>query len=396
MYKASGIWNWIEKVQQINTMLARDYTKKKEYHIGWSRNHAIKFTNKNMFFNKYKYTAGALEDKRTEIEQEKDYLFEEMVSSPDLVNWTEKTKDEWRSFPIFSQDGSGSCVAQTMRKMLGIMHWLKDGVFIDFSASHIYQRRINKTKGGMGSNDVFKIAQQGTTLNLLAPSDDMTDDEMDIVKVQDYQEKIGEVFKIGNYVTIPSDIETIASVIQKTGKGVMVWFYFKHSEWTDVPFIKYPTLQRSLSTTSRHSVTAVDFTLYKGKRALIIEDSWGKKYGLGGRRIITEDFFDERNYYAAYPINFKFEEGDETSTFKFTKTLEFGQRNSDIVELQDVLKGKGFFPTNIQSTGYYGSITAKAVLAFQLAFYVDDPMVLNDLAGRIVGPKTIATLNDIN
>ncbi len=203
----------------------------------------------------------------------------------------------------------------------------------------------------------------------------------------------------------------------------MVWFYFKGDEWTDTPTVKYPDLNLYAGDTSRHSVTAVDFTLYNGKKALIIEDSWGKLFGLNGQRVITEDFFRVRNWFAAYPINFAFDDqaqpqpepqpspGPGKPKYTFTKPLVFilwdiaknqpanlalhENQKSDVVALQNILKYEGCFPSNVASTGYYGSITAKAVYAFQVAHKVAPLSELDSLRGRRVGEKTIKALNEI-
>ena len=82
-------------------------------------------------------TSGALIDTRTEAQKLKDLRFEEIVASANPVNWVEKSPSQWRKFPIFNQDGSGSCVAQTEAKELGIMRWLKDGVYV-ISAQPIF------------------------------------------------------------------------------------------------------------------------------------------------------------------------------------------------------------------------------------------------------------------
>ena len=101
-------------------------------------------------------------------------------------------------------------------------------------------------------------------------------------------------------------------------------------------------------------------------------------------------------------LNFKFNDKSNQTTNKpkytFTKTLKFSSIyiiNEDVKHLQDILKYEGLFPINIDSTGYYGSITAKAVLAFQLKYKVDSINELNALMGHIVGPKTIAMLNKL-
>jgi hypothetical protein len=339
---------------------------------------------------------GAKLDTRTEEEKLKDYKFEEIVSSIAPVNWKEKKQNDWRKFPIFDQDGSGSCVAQTMAKLLGIMYWLANGIYVHFSATHIYQRRFNKPEGGMNGDDVFKIASEGVTLEELVPSQNMSDSEMDAVVIPEYKKKVGEIFKISkNWITIPiKDIETVASVIQQTGKGVMLWFYFRHDEWDKDPSVKYNDLVLGAPTTARHSVTGVDFTLYNTQKAIVIDDSWGPKAGNGaGQRVIDEAFFNARNWYARYPMNFQFAEGAEPNkpiyTFandmKFSATVTYG--NPDIIALQNCLKYLGLFPVNTESTGYFGALTKKAVQDFQKKYGLNPD--------GVVGKITRSKLNEL-
>lgn len=352
------------------------------------------------FLNHFKEEkgTGALLDTRSKDKQLKDYHFSEIVVTVNPVNWVEKPQSEWRKFPIFNQDGSGSCVAQTMGKLLGIIYWLKNHNYVHFSATHIYQRRSNKPAPGMGGVNAFDIACDGVTLEELVPSQNMTDEQMDGVDIPDYKQKVGEVFKISsNYIQLPvaKDIDTIASVIQTTGKGVMLWFYFKRDEWTNHPVIKYPWLKNE-GDVARHSVTGVDYCLVKGKKCLIIEDSWGTSYGLAGQRIIDEEFFNSRNFFAAYPMNFSFDNSVIPKPhYNFTKTLSFGENSEDIVQLQKILQYEGFFPVNVDTTGYFGSITSKAVLGWQLKHAVASVEELQSLQGRVVGPKTVAKLNEL-
>jgi len=266
--------------------------------------------------------------------------------------------------------------------------------YVEFSPCHIYTRRSNKPHGGMAGVDAFAIAQKGVTLEVLTPSQKMSDQTMDETFVDGYKKEVGEIFKIGNYITLPiRDIETVASVLQKTGKPVMIWFYFKGDEWNrEVPIIKYPNLSAGGLGVGRHSVTAVDWTLYKGKKAIVIEDSWGSGFGIKGQRIITEDFFNVRNFFAAYTMNFQFDEDVEKPKHRFDVDLEFGQTNKEITILQDILKYEGLFPQNVNSTGYFGAITKKAVQDFQLRYGVANQTTSG--FGR-VGPKTRAKLNSL-
>jgi hypothetical protein len=341
---------------------------------------------------------GALNDIRSTREKLRDYSFAEAVATIDPVPWKEKSESEWRMFPIYNQNGSGSCVAQTAAKLLGVSYWLKNKEYVHFSATSIYQQRVNKPSPGMMANDAFQIiSKHGATLEVLTPSQDLTDQEMDETNIPEYKRAVGRVFSVPNYLAAPqANIEAIASIIQKTRKAVMVWFFFEASEWTDVPVVKNTNLNVLSSHALRHSVTAVDFTLYNGKKALIIEDSWGPGHGKGGRRIITEDFFLRRNYYAGYLMNFKFDtEAVVKPHHRFSTQLSYGQTNPEIRILQDMLKYEELFPANISSTGYYGGITAKGVLEFQKKYKVASLTELEALQGMVVGPKTIDKLNQL-
>lgn len=330
------------------------------------------------------FQSGALIDNRTPEEKAKDYKFDEIVAKANPVDWKEKRASEWRSFPVQNQNGSGSCVAQTARKLLRVLIWLKTGRDLDFSASHIYQRRVNKPAGGMGGVDVFEIMKQGVTLNAMMPSDDMSDEEMDGVPTTYFDEKIGEVFKIDNYVQpTPGDFETVASIIQTTGKAVMVWFYFTSAEWSrTIPKIINANLTTYEADASRHSVPAVDFGLKNGKKYIKVEDS-AHFAGLT-EHFIDEEFFAKRNFFIGYPINFKYSVKETFTVLPITKTLKFGMRSIEVVNLQKMLQERGYFPDNSQTTGYFGAVTLKAVKDFQKAqgLTVDG----------IVGPNTIEAL----
>lgn len=72
------------------------------------------------------------------------------------------------------------------------------------------------------------------------------------------------------------------------------------------------------------------------------------------------------------------------STFRFTKDLGIDMDNSDVIQLQKLLRDEGFFtyPTN---TGYYGLVTQKAVQDYQKFYDIR-------ITGY-VGPITRAQLN---
>lgn len=343
----------------------------------------------------HEFQNGAAIDTRPEERKLKDFFFAEAVATANPVNWVEKAKSDWRRFPVQDQNGSGSCVMQTIRKSAGVLLSLKEN-YVPFSAAY-YQLRSNKPAAGMIGVEAFDIwMKHGLPLEQLVPSEKMTDAQMDAIKVEQYEKDIAKVFAIGGHIGIPNgDFETVASVIQTTGKAVMVWFYFTSQEWSqEIPTIINPNL--TIETGNRHSVAAVDCFLFGGKKYLLVEDS--AHFGGHTYHLISEEFFKARNWFARYPVNFKFAEPTPEVPkpfYHFTMTMEFGETSPHVVKLQDILKYEGLFPINSSSTGYYGAITAKAVLSWQKKHSVAPVEELDALGGRRVGAKTISKLNEL-
>jgi len=335
---------------------------------------------------------GALIDERPEEEKIKDYTFKEIVASADTPNWKEKKESEWIKYPIYNQGNSDQCVAFTLIKLMAITHLKDEGEWIEFSASDLYERRINNT-AGMGSDDAFRLLQTGgVTLAQLYPNKIINNNTHRNLIKKHYR-KVGEVFKIENYIHASTkDMDAVASIIQKTGKGVMVWFWGSFKEWDRVEPSLIDTQTNLFSASVRHSVTCVDFFLINGKKFLLIEDSWGNK-GKEGRRLVSEDFFSRRNYYAGYLMNFQFESSNTSEKYFITKPQKFGDTNEEIKEIQRYLQNKGYFPKNISLTGFYGAITANAILSWQLDNKVDREAVLLDLRGHFFGVKSLKVLN---
>jgi len=367
---------------------------------------------------------GAVDDPRSPEEQAHNYPFAEVVglANTNQVKWVEKKQPDglqyelndktWRRFPVRDQDGSGSCVAQTLAKLMGILAFLRWGVFIVFSAGHIYMRRKNKPAAGMWADDAYQIAQKGVTFEEFMPSDKKDDNALDTTFESELHKKVN--LAINNYIWLPTgDLETVASVIQTTKKGVMTWFRFHYNEWSEVPKVL-----QSAYPPNHHSVAAVDFTLYEGEKSLPIDESWGEGAGtvtMDGQRVIKESWYKARNTHASYPMDFKFD-GNSVPTPQpklFERPLVFipldlntqevmldfvpthNYQIDDVKRLQDILKKEGLFPSNVGSSGLYQEITRKAVKAFQYKYAVASAAELEEVDGKRVGGKTIAKLNEL-
>lgn len=343
---------------------------------------------------------GVLFDERPESEKEKDPKFSEMVAAASPVPWREKKDSELRVFGVQNQDGQSSCVANSGRKALRVIFKVNHNLDVDFSSGHIYRRRANYPDGGMSMPDLSRILEAGTTLEQFKPSDGLSESQVNAMKFEPYMEEVAKVFKTGKMVDVPPfDIETVASIINVTGKAVVLFYYFTASEWgRTTPEIYSPNLNLYGSATLRHAVAAVDFTLRNGKKCLLIEDS--AHFGNINRRFVTDDFHKKRGYGAAYPVYFKFAEpvGGKPQHF-FGTAMNFGEQSKEVAWLQKCLQYDQTFPSNIavdttKPANYFG-ITAESVLKFQKKYKVAPDSELDALAGKKVGPATLAKLNSL-
>jgi peptidoglycan hydrolase-like protein with peptidoglycan-binding domain len=80
-------------------------------------------------------------------------------------------------------------------------------------------------------------------------------------------------------------------------------------------------------------------------------------------------------------------------SYNFANDLKLGASGPDVTALQQFLAYDGVF--NLAPTGYYGQITAQAVLAFQLKYLLSSATTLEELGGDVVGPSTRAKLNGL-
>lgn len=341
---------------------------------------------------------GLIEDPRLDFQKEKDYQAEEVFCfAPEAFQWKEKAEADWHKYPIFNQDGSSSCVAQAVTKALGIENYLEEGKFVHYSARDIYSQRSNFPSKGMWFQDGMSIGyKKGATLEQLMLSQGLNEVTMNNGDDRKQIDKeIALIGKGGNYLTLNVNIDTIAQVIEPTGKPVVLGVKFGDNEWNRViPKILVDKSQANYG----HAIVATNAFLYKGKKALLIEDSWGVKSGKDGRRIITEDWFNLNRIIAAHCYlelrnDWRNSEDKLAPSHKFKVDLKFNTKNDDNVMLQECLKYEGIFPSNVDSTGYYGNITARAVYEYQVKYKVAPLDELDLLKGRLVGPATRAMLN---
>jgi hypothetical protein len=336
---------------------------------------------------------GCIKDPRTQEEKQEDYRSEEVLASAPVV-WREKPRSEWRKFPIFHQSNSSSCVGMTYAKLLGVENFLEEGKWVDFSARDIYSQRMNKPNLGMWSQDAANICyKKGATLEQLMPSQKLGEADMNNdTDRKEIDRQVALVGKAGGYLSLPFSFDGIANIL-RTGKAVALVAWFNPGDWRTGEVITRTHGQYG------HLVAAVDYTLYKGKRAIVFDNSWDYSWGFDGQGVLVEGNEAGVRDYCVYlkDLNNNWRGGIEIEKpkFVFTKNLEFGMRNNDIVALQKALKYFECFPQDSDATGYYGNITAKAILKWQLEYKVDTKEVLDSLGGRVFGPKSRSSMSQL-
>lgn len=81
--------------------------------------------------------------------------------------------------------------------------------------------------------------------------------------------------------------------------------------------------------------------------------------------------------------------------YLFVRPMAYGEATVDVKALQKALQLDGVFPATQEITGFYGGITASAVIAFQKKYNVASLVEILFLRGRKCGPKTLAKLNSL-
>jgi len=335
----------------------------------------------------HNYFTGLLPDTRTEAEKAKDWKSTELYAMGTPLSFRTVSEGDWKKYQVRNQDGSGSCVANTVAKMLEVKRAMAKGDSIKFSHAPIYLNRSNKPSTGMIGVNALELATKfSSCLETIVPSENMNDGQLDAIQLPKNYEDLNNLSVPTHYTTCPVDFDYIASMIEKEGCA-MIWVNTDYQSWCkDIPTVG------GKKGVVVHSITAVDYFNFNGVDYILIEDSWGKFGKYNGQRLLTREFFKDAVWFAGILLDFKYDVTD-LAFQPFNTVMEFGQSSSEIKRLQQLLQARGFFPSGQECTGYYGAITALAVYQMQIKYAVDTLTELNALRGKRVGRKTLLKIN---
>ena len=319
---------------------------------------------------------GVIEDPRSAEAKAKDFQHKELAGAV-LINWVVKDPSIWKKYSMRNQNGASDCVGNGCAKAFETQSGIVE------SAHPIYRSRSNYPGLGMWLQDAGDIGIKiGTATEQADPSNNTTEAQMDLPIT------VPLTVKARMYVMVDvSNIDNIAEAIE-IAKSCPIIINGSLSEWTNVP-VYNPNGKIDLS----HCVCAVDYFMYNGEKAILIDDSWGHAttIGNGGQRVLTESYLKARCTGAMYFLNLG--PTNQKPKYTFSKHLTYGMMNDpDVKALQTILAYEALFPSTLE-TGNYLNITATAVLKWQIAHNVASLEELNGLQGKLCGPKTIAMLN---
>lgn len=321
---------------------------------------------------------GVAKDTRTKKEQKKDWKAKELLASSVPIFRVVGSLLEVKKGVIRNQDGSNSCTVNAIVKALEIQ-LLNKGYEVEeinriISATYPYQNRSNRPAGGSNPQEMYEWTRKnGFYREADVPSQNMNDAQIDSYKIAENITKQTN-YKLNYSIDFNPTFEEVAQYVEQYGSATL-WVYGELSAWlNDIPLAKKGN---SIS----HMVAVVDDITLNGVKYLVIDESWGNhnntELGQRGQRLLTKEAFNAFRYQAQVPILSKKEEIKEIdySKYKDLPYLEFGYRNKSVLLLQEMLKETGYLSKEIDTInydkkgnkyGYYGTITASAVLKWQL------------------------------
>lgn len=279
---------------------------------------------------------------------------------------------------------------------------------VELSSLDLYKGGKLKYDGNLyeGSSDKTMLEQwrtEGVARKSLVPDDDTHKPYSVYIQGNIPPEAIADRanHKIAGYVKVSVDPQSIMKALSISTTGVIVMIRvgdnFYRPSWNkdDLQPLRAPS-----SITSAHSIKIISMEMVGDDYKCVFRNTWGDKDNpvYDGAPVWCDngDIYFMWNTQAPYIVEaWTVTDVAPQTVFKhsFTTPISFGQTSSEVTSLQRVLKQ--YQDDRQLVTGFFGPMTAKNVLAFQMNHNVDPLDELNRLGGRYVGVKTISALNKV-
>lgn len=298
-----------------------------------------------------------------------------------------------RALPSKDQGVSLSCGGQMISYYVEVLEALETGTFEPRSAKHPYSQIYVPPSGGAFMRDVFTLPiKQGIAEERLCPSyeNGQAPSEAFMRRNQDITPQAREnaaIFKSTGYANVnPMDIDAVAQAIRDNNGVGILFRATNNGTWLSPNPVPPET---PAAATWGHFTYEGKALLVNGVKRIFLKQSWGDKAGIKGWQSFGEEWFANGHVLECRTLYRK-------PGFKhtFAVNLTYRMENPEVKALQQALKEYGTY-SYATATGYYGNITADAVMQFQIKAGVLSPQEAHELKGWNVGPKTRAKLNEL-
>jgi hypothetical protein len=332
---------------------------------------------------------GIIEDTRSHEEKIRDWDSREIALGSGTGSKITKIP-----IKVYDQQGTSSCTAHAILSMMEYNQVLKKEV----SRYLLYRKRFNFPFEGSNATDLLKKSHSDHDTNGGLTYYDDVAHPLNLTEI--WANTLP--FVIGKNITVPFNYFTIFDwneLEAKVNSGIAVTlaFYSTVNEWSR-EWVEERDIVTPNNAKVRHQVTLIPKGAFRenGKLWFSVHDS--AKFGNRHLRYATLDFF--RNRVIVQP-QFAIPKAMPVEPPKVNKTLsavKLGDRGQAVTNLQGFLADKGFLERRFV-TGFYGPITQKAVLWFQLynheEFDIDIPELLK-LNGEWFGSQSVKVARTIS
>jgi hypothetical protein len=265
--------------------------------------------------------------------------------------------------PTKNQGSSGSCGGQATSYEGQVLCKILKGDGSERSAKYPYAQ-VYVPGGGSAERALAGIAiHQGFGLESLTPSYYAGDPPS-----EPFMERVGDITPAARisaatdqmslaYSFPQLDIESVAQAIHAGNGGLLLLHGSNNGTWLST----VPTAPKAGEELWTHYMAGLIPGIYKGEKGIWAKQSWGPGVGMNGWQFLNAAYFASGAILdcMVYVFNTR---PNQPPSHTFNADLHFGTSSADVLALQQLLAYDGEF--NVTPTGYYGQITAQAVLNF--------------------------------
>ncbi len=322
----------------------------------------------------------------------RDYNYSEIGFGTAPFDWSTGFDIEIKvgKLPVKDQNGSFSCGGQAWSNYAGVLEAVASGTLEERSAKFFYSQTYQVGGGSTGRDNADIYVNQGAAREAVLSSyaHGLPPDESFITRSGDITDAVRQDAKSDTSISYaqvePASIDSNAQAIRDNNGVILLLDGQNNGTWASA-FPLPPT-----TTAWRHWVYAGKAKMINGKKYIGILNSWGDHIGENGWQYLGEEYFTSGHVLSGWthvlaPLPSPF-------AYKFLVDIHYGDNGTEVVALQKVLQTHGFFPSTVPTSGFYGEVTRRAVLALRVKSGVSSA---TDPLGKVVGPLTRAALNKL-